>query len=115
MVQKDQDSCVVGGSPHEDRLLKVDDVITRLGVSRSTIWRLTQSGDFPRPVAISPGRKGWLKSQVDAWIASRLPPEKIVAKGAGNYEPLGRSPVSSTERSIGVDKLVASLAARGQQ
>src|SRR5262245_11375492 len=99
----------------DDRLLKASDVIARLGVSRSTIWRLTQSGDFPRSVAISPRRRGWLKSQVDAWIASRLQSEKIVAQGAGDYEPLSRSPVSSTERSIGVDKLVASLGARRQR
>jgi prophage regulatory protein len=82
MSQKDQ-KCSVAAPQQDDRFLKIDDVMARLGVSRSTIWRLTQSGDFPRPVAISPGRKGWLKSQVDAWIASRLRVEHRTLSGRG--------------------------------
>jgi prophage regulatory protein len=82
MFQKNEKSFVA--APLEgDRLLKVDEVMARLGVSRSTIWRLTQSGDFPRPVSISPGRKGWLQSQVDAWIASRLRVEHRTLSGRG--------------------------------
>ena len=82
MFQEDQRSSVAAPL-QDDRFLKIDDVMVRLGVSRSTIWRLTQSGDFPRPVAISPGRKGWLKSQVDAWIANRLRAERQTMSGRG--------------------------------
>jgi prophage regulatory protein len=80
MFQQDPDS-TLNQSYGDDRLLKMSDVIARLGVSRSTIWRLTQSGDFPRPVAISPGRKGWLKSQVDAWIANGFRAERQTMPG----------------------------------
>ena len=82
MFQRDQ-KFSVAAQLQDDRLLKIDDVMGRLGVSRSTIWRLTQSGDFPRPVAISPGRKGWLKSQVDAWIADRFRAERQTVSGTG--------------------------------
>lgn len=40
-------------------------------VSRPTLWRMWRKGDFPKPISISPGRVGWLKSEVDAWKASR--------------------------------------------
>jgi prophage regulatory protein len=82
MFQQDPD-CPLNKFYGDDRLLKMSDVIARLGVSRSTIWRLTQSGGFPRPVPISPGRKGWLKSQVDAWIANRLRAERQTMSGRG--------------------------------
>ena len=39
--------------------------------SRSTLWRMWRKGDFPKPISISPGRVGWLKSEVDAWKALR--------------------------------------------
>jgi prophage regulatory protein len=84
MIHKDQKYSVTAPQ-QDDRFLKLDDVMARLGVSRSTIWRLTQSGDFPRSIAISRGRKGWLKSHVDAWIADRLrSEEEIVAQEAGD-------------------------------
>jgi prophage regulatory protein len=90
MFHKDQ-NCSVAAPQQDDCFLKIDDVMARLGVSRSTIWRLTQSGHFPRSVAISPGRKGWLKSHVDAWIADRLrPEEEIVAQEPGDELPTRR-------------------------
>jgi predicted DNA-binding transcriptional regulator AlpA len=36
-------------------------------------------GKFPEPVAISPNRKMWRESDVNAWIASRGPVSPIAA------------------------------------
>lgn len=43
----------------------------RLGVSRSTIWRWTSQGFFPRPVSLSRGCTRWRLSDVEEWEASR--------------------------------------------
>jgi predicted DNA-binding transcriptional regulator AlpA len=39
--------------------------------SRMTLWRLIQDQDFPAGFMISPGRRAWAESEVDAWVKSR--------------------------------------------
>lgn len=40
-------------------------------LSRVQAWRLEKLGLFPRRIQISPGRVGWLKSEIEAWIKER--------------------------------------------
>ncbi|MHB8423926.1 MAG: helix-turn-helix transcriptional regulator [Gammaproteobacteria bacterium] len=56
--------------PHE-LFLRRPDVLKRIGVSRQTLYRLLNSGEFDPPVAITRGCLGWPSSYVDAWIRSR--------------------------------------------
>lgn len=57
----------------DDRFLPWKKVKDLTGLSRTTAWRLQKAGDFPVPVAISPGRVGWRESELSAWQASRGP------------------------------------------
>jgi predicted DNA-binding transcriptional regulator AlpA len=43
----------------------------RVGISRTTAWRLQQAGDFPKPYVVSPGRVAYRESEVEAWKMSR--------------------------------------------
>lgn len=43
----------------------------RVGISRTTAWRLQKTGDFPKPYVVSPGRVAYRESEVEAWKASR--------------------------------------------
>lgn len=51
------------------RMLSLPMVIERIPLSAATIYRMVKRGEFPKPRRISPGRKGWPESQIDAWIA----------------------------------------------
>ena len=53
------------------RILRARDVCVRTGLSRTTIWRLTRSGDFPAPRRLSANAVGWLERDVELWIESR--------------------------------------------
>jgi len=55
----------------KDRIIRKREVLHRLNVSGTTLWRMTRAGQFPSPVLLSPGSVGWHESEVDAWIASR--------------------------------------------
>lgn len=55
----------------EDRLLPWVKVRAIAGISRTTAWRLQQTGDFPAPVPVSPGRVAWWESELTAWKAAR--------------------------------------------
>ncbi|MCB1943977.1 MAG: AlpA family transcriptional regulator, partial [Candidatus Accumulibacter sp.] len=47
-------------------------VKARTGLSRSTIYLRIADGSFPRPVSLGPRAVGWLESEVDDWLASRV-------------------------------------------
>jgi prophage regulatory protein len=52
------------------RLLAWPAVRERVGISRTTAWRLQKDGAFPKPVVISAGRVGWREEDIIAWAAS---------------------------------------------
>ena len=53
------------------KILKIKDLVHLTGLSRVTIWRLEQRGEFPGKIALSPNRVGWLENEVSDWITSR--------------------------------------------
>ncbi len=64
-------------------ILTLDDLPRRgIKLSRVTIWRLEKAGVFPRRIQISPGRVGWLESEVDDYIRERATTHRVTC-GAG--------------------------------
>lgn len=53
------------------RFLSEPDVVTLTGISRDTIRRLERKGMFPARRRLSPGRVGWLQSEIELWIEAR--------------------------------------------
>jgi DNA-directed RNA polymerase alpha subunit len=51
-----------------------DEATKRLcgGLSRRTRMRLVPKGEFPAPVQLTPGRIGWVESEVLEWNAARI-------------------------------------------
>jgi prophage regulatory protein len=54
------------------RLLRFPAVRERTGLSRSTIWRLEQRGQFPRHHQISANVVAWSEDEVSGWIRARV-------------------------------------------
>ncbi len=54
------------------RVVRVDEVISRTGLSRTTLWRLERRGAFPARRQLSPGTVGWIEAEVEAWILGRV-------------------------------------------
>jgi prophage regulatory protein len=50
-------------------------VLKKTGLSRMTIYRLENRGEFPKRKQLSPNSVGWLESEVDEWIATRRSPQ----------------------------------------
>ncbi|QYU67636.1 AlpA family phage regulatory protein [Leptolyngbya sp. 15MV] len=51
-----------------DRILRLNAVLDRTGLSRSTLYRKMQAGSFPRNVQISTRCAGWRESSIEAWL-----------------------------------------------
>ena len=55
----------------QDRLMRRREVERIAGLSRSSIYRLMQEGEFPKPVRVGPAAVRWRASDITAWIESR--------------------------------------------
>ncbi len=51
--------------------LTIKEVSNLIGISISTIHRLIKKGDFPSKIKLSPGRKVFMKFEIDEWIESK--------------------------------------------
>ncbi len=51
-----------------DRLLSIAELTALLKISRPTLWRVRTSAGFSEAIRLSPGRQGFLLSQVEAWL-----------------------------------------------
>lgn len=54
------------------KLIDINAVIDRTTESRSSIYRRVADGTFPKPVKIGPRKVGWVESEIEAHIASRI-------------------------------------------
>ena len=52
------------------KLLSLKQVIAMVGLTKSTIYRLMDAGDFPRPLKLGSRCVRWLVDDVNAWISS---------------------------------------------
>ena len=58
-------------NPENLPFLTIKEVSNLLGISVSTINRLVKKGDFPSKIKLSPGRKVFMKYQINEWIESK--------------------------------------------
>jgi prophage regulatory protein len=58
--------------PHlPNRILRWREVRSRVGLSRSTIWRMVRRGEFPKPLMLGRQSIGWLETELNLWIETR--------------------------------------------
>lgn len=54
------------------KILRSDEVMRRLGVRKTTFWRMIKDGELPAPVNVTGTVNGFLESEIDAFIQSRI-------------------------------------------
>ena len=52
-------------------IIRMKQLTKLIGLSQPTIFRLRKRGDFPKPVELSPGAKGYLLSDIESWLKHR--------------------------------------------
>ncbi len=52
-----------------ERIIRLKTVLTRTGLSRSTIYRKIAEGTFPAQLKISTNGAGWRESDINSWVA----------------------------------------------
>lgn len=54
-----------------DKIVRRNDLLKLLQVSRTTLWRLEREGTFPHAIQIGKRAQGYLESDVVAWFRER--------------------------------------------
>lgn len=60
------------GAAPSRRLIRLHEVLHRTGLSRSTVYRRMELGQFPKPYPLGGRIVAWAESEIDRWIAEKL-------------------------------------------
>lgn len=61
---------------HEDKILRLPQVMARVGLKKSAIYKMIGNGEFPKQVKLGTHASGWMESDIQRWIlkmAGRAP------------------------------------------
>ncbi len=56
----------------DNRILKIDEVKNKVGLSRSSIYLLIQRKQFPSQIKLTERSSGWLEFEINQWIEDRI-------------------------------------------
>ena len=54
------------------KVLKVRQVAEDINVSIPQVYKLVSLGRFPKPIKLGERGSGWIRTEVDAWLQSRV-------------------------------------------
>lgn len=64
-----------------ENILRLPQLTARTGLSRSTIYALIKNGELNAPILLGARAVGWLESDVDEFIATRVKARSDASKG----------------------------------
>lgn len=53
-------------------VIRLPEVEKRTGYKRTTIYQKIKNNEFPAPIKMGIRAVGWLESEIDAWLQSRI-------------------------------------------
>ncbi len=65
--------------PAADRLIKLDQVMSVVGLGKTLIYRLVGDGAFPKPLKLGSNASRWSESEIFSWIAHQIAARPAVA------------------------------------
>lgn len=67
---------IASGTNHETtrptRVIRKRQVLERIGLSDTTLWRMVRDRRFPAPLQLSANAIGWREGDVEDWLATRV-------------------------------------------
>lgn len=63
------------------KILRIEEVVSVTGLSRSGIYAAVKKGTFPPPYALTQRTVGWVEEEVQSWLSSKLVATRPQARG----------------------------------
>jgi len=54
-----------------DRIMRMKELTTLIGLSRPTLYEMMRDGIFPRPIHLGRRAVGWRESVINEWLETR--------------------------------------------
>ena len=54
------------------RVLRLPEVEAVTGLKHSAIYEAIAAGTFPAPIALTASARGWIETEIDAWLDQRI-------------------------------------------
>ena len=54
------------------QFLSLPSVLEKTSISRASVYNFMRDGSFPKQINLGARKVGWLTSEIDEWIASRV-------------------------------------------
>ena len=54
------------------KILRINDVMLRVPLCRSAIYKRVKEGTFPAPISLGPRAVGWLDNEIESWTSERI-------------------------------------------
>ncbi|SBT11947.1 AlpA family transcriptional regulator [Vibrio celticus] len=58
--------------PTSSRLLRLKEVIQVTGISRSSLYKYLNEGQFPPPISLGARSVAWIDHEIQAWITTKM-------------------------------------------
>lgn len=68
------------------KFIRLPTVLGIIGISRSKLYADIKNGDFPPPISLGARAVGWLDTEVDDWINSRVQATRIAHQSPAPQE-----------------------------
>ena len=74
MLNPENTQVIRDAHPTPMRIIRIKDVMSMTGISRSHIYQLATTGVFPKSISLIPGGTsvGWIESEIENWISQRI-------------------------------------------
>ncbi|MFZ5697528.1 MAG: AlpA family transcriptional regulator [Pseudomonadota bacterium] len=66
-------------------IIRLEKVIDKTGLGRSSIYKLMAEGTFPNSVPLTSKAVGWVSDEVDAWVLARIGERDQNARHEGKF------------------------------
>jgi len=67
-----------------ERILRLPQLVEKLGKSKSAIYKEMAEGSFPQSVNLGGRSVGWLEQEIDTWLAKKIADRKSQNGGGTN-------------------------------
>lgn len=64
-------------------LLRLPQVLARVGLKTTRLYQLVGDGEFPAPVRIGERSVGWVESEVEEWLQRRIAQPRVDIRTSG--------------------------------
>lgn len=54
------------------RILRMPEVQAKTGLKHAAIYNRINDGTFPKPIPLGPKARGFVETEIDAWIKQRI-------------------------------------------